>query len=107
MATATKKKNEKLDIVKKKLEAFRQVVEAYKGQPVAVLCARYQYRGTLSVAGEDFLILANAAAVEVSGASRSDTPETEDPVGGAVVIKYDAIELLWQPNWCFAPIESQ
>lgn len=81
------------------------VLDQYKGQPIAVLAARYNYRGLLSVVNKDFVILAHAKTVEVSGPSGSERPQTEDEVGSMVLIKTDAIEIVYQPRWCFADFE--
>ena len=79
-----------------------QFLKQYEGQPIAVLAARYNYRGLLSVINENYVILANAKTVEVSGPSGSERPQTEDEVGSFVLIKTDAIEIVYQPKWCFA-----
>ncbi len=83
-----------------------EVLSAYIGQPLAVLCARFNYRGILSKVGGNFLILAQARAVESSGASSQERPSNEDPIGSSVVISLNAIELIYQPNWAFAPLED-
>jgi len=80
------------------------VAKGYIGQKVAVLAARYQYRGILSEVSDDRITLSNSTAVEVSGANNASTPTTEDPIGGAVHISLRAIEILYQPNWVFAPL---
>ena len=83
----------------------------YVGQKVAVLCNRYQYRGVFSqVIGDGLdrvLVLANATAVEASGPSSGDTPNTEDPIGGSVLIPYQMVELVYQPNWSQAPLPGE
>jgi hypothetical protein len=88
----------------KKSNGFLSVAERYIGQNVACLCARYQYRGILSEVYADCIVIANASCVEVSGACNLERPQTEDAIGGSVVIKCDAIEILYQPNWCNAPL---
>lgn len=84
---------------------FRSVAKQFIGQPVALLCARYQYRGILSEVNDECLILANARAVENSGENARQLPVAEDPINSSVVIKNDAVEILYQPNWCFAELE--
>lgn len=93
-------------VEKTKAESMKDVLKAYVGQPLAVLCARFNYRGVLSTVGEDFLVLAQARAVESSGASSQDRPSNEDPIGSSVVISLNAVELVYQPNWCFAPLDD-
>jgi len=82
----------------------------FVGQKVAVLCNRYQYRGVLSAVVEgknDFLVIANATAVEISGPSNSDTPSTEDPIGGSIAVNVSMIELVYQPKWCMANLPGE
>jgi hypothetical protein len=89
-----------------KVPSRQQVLHQYLGQPIAVLCARFAYRGVLSAVGDDYLILAQARAVESSGASSSDRPNSEDPIGSSVMVSLDALELVYQPNWCFAALDD-
>lgn len=81
--------------------------DEFTGQRIALLCVRYHYRGILSQVGKDFVILANACSVEVSGRAQSETPETEDPIGSFVTIRTDAIEIAWQPKWVNAPLPGE
>ena len=91
---------------KSNASSMSSVLQDYLGQPVAVLCARFNYRGILSKVTDDCLILAQARAVESSGASSSDRPNSEDPIGSSVIISLNAVELVYQPNWVFAPLED-
>lgn len=84
---------------------FVTAAREYVGQNVAVIAARYQYRGILSKVYDDCLVIANALAVEVSGPASGERATTEDKIGGSVTIKNDAIEILYQPKWCFAPLD--
>ena len=79
----------------------------YIGQKVAVMAARYQYRGVLSEVGEDYIVLSNACSVETSGRSSADRVEVEDAIGGSITIMNGAIELLYQPNWSKAPLPGE
>lgn len=83
-----------------------ETLEQFVGQPVAVLCARFNYRGILSFVGHDHLVLAQARAVESSGASNQERPSNEDPIGSSVIISLNAIELIYWPNWCMAPLDE-
>jgi hypothetical protein len=97
------KKNKVLNI-----DAGNSVSETFKnylGQPCAVLCARFNYRGILVHVGSDHVVLAQARAVESSGVSSGASPSVEDVIGSSVVIMINAIELVYQPNWCFAPLD--
>jgi hypothetical protein len=93
------------DMSDKKASCFADLLKQYIGQQVAVLCARYQYRGVLSECLSDSLVLANAASVEISGPSNQTAPNTEDKIHSSVVIKYDAVEIFYQPKWAFAPLD--
>lgn len=83
-----------------------EIAAQFLGQHIAVLCARYNYRGILSHVGTDCIVLAQARAVETSGASNQEMPSTEDPIGSSIVISLGAIEILYQPQWCFAPLDA-
>jgi predicted transcriptional regulator YheO len=91
---------------KSNASSMSSVLQDYLGKPVAVLCARFNYRGILSKVTDDCLILAQARAVESSGASSSNRPNSEDPIGSSVIISLNAVELVYQPNWVFAPLED-
>jgi hypothetical protein len=86
---------------------FKSEAKKLLGQKVAVLAARYQYRGILSDVGDDCLVLADATVVEVSGPASGDTPQTEDPIHGFVIIKNDAIEILHQAKFSQAPLPGE
>lgn len=87
-------------------ENMAKVMMEYIGQPVAILCARFNYRGILSKVTDDCVVLAQARAVESSGASSSDRPNSEDPIGSSVIISLNAVELIYQPNWVFSPLDD-
>lgn len=89
------------------MTGFSEVCNKKMGERVAVLCARYQYRGVLTEVYDDCLVLANATCVEVSGIAQGERPNTEDAVGGSITIKTDAIELFYQPNWVNAPLPGE
>lgn len=71
----------------------------YKDEPIGVLCARYWYRGILSEVGEDYILLTNPRAVEVTGPASAATPSTEDPIPSDLIISTNAIEQLCWPTW--------
>lgn len=97
---------ERVAIEKTKAQTMKDALQAYIGQPLAILCARFNYRGILSTVGEDFCVLAQARAVESSGASSQERPSNEDPIGSSVVISLNAVELIYQPNWCMASLDD-
>jgi len=90
-----------------KVEDFKDFFNQFIGQRVAVMAARWQYRGVVSKVLTNAVVLSPAMAVEVSGASDSAAPNTEDTVGPFVCIKFDAIEMVYQPNWVNAPIRGE
>ena len=93
-------------VEKTKATVMKDALQMYLGQPLAILCARFNYRGLLSVVGEDYVVLAKARAVESSGASSQERPSNEDAIGSSVIISLNAVELIYQPNWCMAPLDD-
>jgi len=87
-------------------ENMAKVMMDYIGQPVAILCARFNYRGILSKVTDDCVVLAQARAVESSGASNSERPNSEDPIGSSVIISLNAVELIYQPTWVFSSLDD-
>lgn len=85
---------------------LRESLEQFVGQPIAILCARFNYRGILSSVGEDHLVLAQARAVESSGASSQDRPSNEDPIGSSIIISLNAVELVYWPRWAYADLDD-
>jgi hypothetical protein len=101
--------SKKSKIAKPEVKAFLTIKDSltqFIGQPIAILCARFNYRGILSSVGEDHVVLAQARAVESSGASNQERPTTEDPVGSSVIISLNAVELIYWPNWAFSPLDD-
>ena len=97
---------DRVEIDKTHAETIGDAMKAYIGQPVAILCARFNYRGILSRVGKDYCILAQARAVESSGASSQERPSNEDPIGSSVIISLNAVELIYQPAWAFANLDD-
>lgn len=93
-------------VEKTKATVMKDALQMYIGQPLAILCARFNYRGILSVVGEDYVVLAQARAVESSGASSQERPSNEDAIGSSVIISLNAVELIYQPAWAFAPLDD-
>jgi hypothetical protein len=87
-------------------ENMAQVMREYIGQPVAILCARFNYRGILSKVTDDCVVLAQARAVESSGASNSEKPNSEDPIGSSIIISLNAVEIVYQPQWSFFDLDT-
>jgi hypothetical protein len=85
---------------------LQKTLQQFVGQPIAVLCARFNYRGILSFVGDDHLVLAQARAVESSGASSQERPSNEDVIGSSVIISLNAIELCYWPNWAYASLDE-
>jgi hypothetical protein len=87
-----------------------QVLMAYLndlvGQPLAVVCARYCYRGILEEYDDECLILNSPHAVEVTGSATEAVPHTEDKLPGKICIKLAFIELIFEPTWCSHGVEK-
>ena len=88
-------------------DSYFSAIAKLKGQKVAVLCARYHYRGLMTEVYDDGIVLADATVVEQSGSAAQATPTSEDPINGTVFISKDAIELVHQCNWVMAPLPSE
>jgi len=102
-------KKQKDEIVKPEILGYATLKESltqFIGQPIAILCARFNYRGILSSVGEDHIVLAQARAVESSGASSQERPSNEDPIGSSIIISTNAIELVYFPNWIYASLDD-
>ena len=84
----------------------REIAE-YINEPLAILCARYWYRGMVRAVGTDYVKLSDVRAVEVTGAATSVVPQTEDPVPSDMIISVGAIEQVCQPAWVWheMPVE--
>ncbi len=82
------------------------IAENYTGQPLAILCARYWYRGIVAEAGTDYVILSHVRAVEVTGPAAEPRPQTEDPIPSDMVIAVGAIEQFCQPYWVWHELQE-
>lgn len=89
------------------MNSFVEHLKPYIGEKVVFICARYQYWGILSEVGEHSIILADAVSVEQSGSASAEEPNVADPVHRSVIIKSDAIELMYQPRWCFNKLPNE
>ena len=83
------------------------IAEVYLGKPAAILCARYWYRGMVHEVGQNYILLTNVRAVEVTGAASTERPQTEDPVPSDMIINADAIEQVCQPTWAWHEMPSK
>jgi len=86
---------------------FPELLKKYRatGQPVAVICNRYVYRGLVSGIGSDHFVLEKAWAVSATGKCQSEKAGDEEPIGCSIAISYSAVEIVFQPDWAFAPLE--
>ena len=80
---------------------IRTNLETYLGQPIAILCARYWYRGIVHSLTDDTVTLKKPYCVEVTGPNNSIKPCTEDILSSDIHIAFDAIEVISQPTWAF------
>jgi hypothetical protein len=78
------------------------VLKTYKGEPVAILCCRYWYRGIVADVGDNVVTLTNPRAVEITGVSTGARPSREDPIPSDIHVALASVELVCQPTWCFA-----
>jgi len=88
-------------------QTIQERLKEFTGQKIALICARYQYRGVLTEVADDHCMLANATSVEVSGPCNRERPQTEDPIDGSIMIMLGAVELIYQPRWVNAPLPSE
>lgn len=95
---AKSKSNVKVPTIKGS-DSLSEVLAQFIGQPIAMLCARFTYRGILSSVGSDHVVIAQARAVESSGASSQEQATTEDVVGGSIIITLNSVETFYWPNW--------
>ena len=104
-----KQKNtpERVDVTGKDMngKTMGEALQAYIGQPVSIICARFNYCGIVSSVGQDYVILANAHAIEESGPSSGERPVTSDCITSSVVISLAAVVIVMQPRWCFHNFE--
>jgi len=81
---------------------FEDFLSKYIGEPIAILCMRYWYRGILSKIGDDFIVLNEAKAITETGPASNATPQREDAIPGPLAIKTAVIEIACQPGWAWA-----
>jgi len=77
------------------------------GQPVAVLCVRYTYRGIVSSVDDKALVLTNAFAVEQSGPASGARAPQEDPIPSDICVSIGSVELALQPAWCWHEVSHR
>lgn len=76
------------------------------GEPIAILCMRYWYRGFLVSVSTDLITLSNPFAVEQTGPAGGSTPQREDAIPCDLFINPNVIEIVIQPTWCTAGYEK-
>lgn len=69
------------------------------GEPIAILCMRYWYRGFLTSVSESLVVLSDAYAVEQTGPASATAPQREDAIPCDVHINPNVIEIHIQPAW--------
>jgi len=89
------KKEMKTNQSQRMIDMLRQKL----GEPVAILCMRYWYRGFLVSVSEDLIVLSNAFAVEQTGPAANAQPQREDAIPCDVSINPNVIEIIIQPAW--------
>lgn len=78
---------------------MREILHEYMGEPIAILCARYWYRGILSKLGDSYLVLSQPFAVEVTGLATAEETSEEDRIPSDLIISFGAVEIVCQPTW--------
>lgn len=81
---------------------MKDMLKRMLGEPVAIFCARYIYRGILAEVGTDSVRLTTPFAVEVSGRATRESPETEDSIPSDLIISLGSVEIVCQPTWAFS-----
>ena len=79
----------------------------FLGEPIAVLCCRYWYRGIVAEVLDDSVILSNPYAVEVMGPAAGARVETEDRIPSDICILFQAAEIVMRPAWAFYGYETK
>jgi len=71
------------------------------GEPVAILCMRYWYRGfVVDVDAEDnSAVLSHAYAIEQTGPASAETAMSEDRIPNDICVNISVIEIVTQPAW--------
>lgn len=80
---------------------MKTYLETKIGEPVAILCARYWYRGIVKAVEDTYVVLVNPFMVTETGAFTRSEPIRQDALPSDVAISYGAIEVVEQPTWCF------
>lgn len=80
-------------------DLWREYFEERVGQRVAILCARYWYRGTIAAVNHEVVRLTDGYAVEETGSATRETPVQEDQIPGDFLIRVDFVEFVGQPTW--------
>jgi hypothetical protein len=79
----------------------REYFEKRKGEPVAILCSRYWWRGIIAEVGDNEVILADTYLIIETGKMDNVKAKTEEACGTDTMVSFDAIELCGQFPWCF------
>ncbi len=87
-------------------KTLAQGLEELINTPVAIMCARFCYRGILAEIGEDWVRLTNPRAVEQTGPSNNAEPSIEDPIPSDVFVSLGAVELVFVPAWASHEMET-
>lgn len=90
---------------KKDRPTMADAMERYLGQPVAIFCCRFWYRGILKELGENYALLVNPRMVEDAGAAATDKPRSEDAYPSDLIVALEAVEMVSQPAWCWHEME--
>lgn len=85
---------------------MKSFFEKYRGQPIAIMCIRYWYRGIVSEVSDTHVILSNAHAVDRTGASTNEKAAREEALPSDWLVTYQSIESAGFPTWCYYGVKS-
>lgn len=83
-------------------DIWAEYLSARVGQRIAVLCARYWYRGTLAAVNHEAILVTDGYAVEETGSATAAAPVQEDKIPGDFLLRVDFVEFVGQPTWADA-----
>lgn len=84
-------------------------LKQHVGKYIALLCARYVYRGLIQRVGSNVIVLQPAACVEVTGSWRDMRTTREEPFAPDVplILSLDAVEIASFPDWVAGPFKEE
>jgi hypothetical protein len=87
------------------LNSMKNYAKKLIGQKVSVITSKTQFRGVLFGAG-DFLVIANARQIWLSGGSDQEKCNLECLIDENVFLNWDSIREIYRPKWANAPLSD-